>query len=111
MSLKKLLPHQKMTLALLALTIVIVCLGSPAFALTEGEKSGMATGLTTLEATLTGPWMKGAMLSGSAVGLVMSIMKQSLLPLAIGMGIGLLAVFQQSWVKNAFTALIYSILG
>ena len=108
MSLEKLLPHQKTMLALGALAIVIVCLGctTTAFALTGKAAHNMQEGLDTLESTLTGPWMKGAMLSGSAVGLVMSIMKQSLVPLAVGMGIGLLAVFQQSWVKGAFTALI-----
>ena len=105
---KPLSQSQKMTIILGTFVVVIIgFLYSPeAFSMGADADKGMVKALGPLEATLKGPWTKGAMLAGSAVGLIMSVMKQSVIPLAVGLGIGLLAMFQQTWVSTAFTSLI-----
>ena len=109
MNSKKQLSQPKQVTIILGAFVVLTIgfLYSPeAFSMGADADQHMVKALGPLEATLKGPWMKGAMLAGCTVGLIMSVMKQSIVPLAVGLGTGLLAIFQQSWISTAFTFLI-----
>ncbi len=79
--------------------------------LTPGEalsmtNDSMKDGLEKLEETLTGSWMRIALIAGGVMGVIMSFVKQSFFGILTSCGTVLGATFYSQWVKTAFTALI-----
>ena len=66
----------------------------------------MKDGLEKLERTLTGSWMRIALIAGGVMGVIMSFVKQSFFGIVTSCGTVLGATFYSEWVKTAFTALI-----
>ena len=85
--------------------VTIICLLASVDALAMTDDS-MKKGLTTLENSLTGSWMRLGLIVGGFIGTVTSFIKQSPIGLVASAGTGLGAVFFTDWVKTAFTATI-----
>ena len=66
----------------------------------------MKDGLEKLEKTLTGSWMRIALIAGGVMGVIMSFVKQSFFGIVTSCGTVLGATFYSEWVKTAFTALV-----
>lgn len=98
------LNESRLCLALcLSCTVMLMLCGTEAFAMTDDS---MKKGLTTLENSLTGSWMRLGLIVGGFIGTVTSFIKQSPIGLVASAGTGLGAVFFTDWVKTAFTATI-----
>ena len=86
-------------------TIVAILMlgGTEVFAMTDDS---MKKGLTILENSLTGSWMRMGLIVGGFIGTITSFIKQSPIGLVASAGTGLGACFFTEWVKTAFTAVI-----
>ena len=88
-----------LSLAALSLGSLILS-NSTAFALNAGAEMGASA--QRLEALLNGNVMHVIMLVGLAVSVVMSFYKSTFVPVAVGIGAGVLYGFAITWVQATF---------
>ncbi len=75
-------------------------------ALAMHDADTMREGLTRIERTLTGSWLRIGLLTGVLASAGYGIIKQSPVVAGMAVGIAVLALFSKDWISATFTAVI-----